>query len=114
MTAADLLAISATAWGVLMALAPLLQIRRMLHTRSSRDVSLLYLLVLLPGFVLWLAYGLSIENPALIISNIAALAVMVVTIAVALVFRRGKGRAAAADERIPVEVAMDTEAASQR
>jgi MtN3 and saliva related transmembrane protein len=36
------LAVAASAWGVLMGIAPLLQIRRMLRERSSRDVSLGY------------------------------------------------------------------------
>ena len=43
MQTADILAVCATIAGVLMAAAPFLQIRRMRRTRSSNDVSLLYL-----------------------------------------------------------------------
>jgi uncharacterized protein with PQ loop repeat len=43
-------------WGVLMGIAPVLQIRRMLREQSSRDVSLGYFMVLLTGFLLWIAY----------------------------------------------------------
>ena len=48
----SLLAASASAWGVLMGLSPVLQIRRMLRQRSSREVSLGYFAILLAGFVL--------------------------------------------------------------
>jgi MtN3 and saliva related transmembrane protein len=91
-TTPEILAVAATLAGVLMAAAPFLQIRRMLHTRSSRDVSLLYLSLLEGGFLLWLAYGWSIGNAALILSNIASISFMTVTIAFAIAFRRGKGR----------------------
>ena len=40
----SVLAATASAWGVLMGLSPVLQIRRMLRQRSSREVSLGYTL----------------------------------------------------------------------
>jgi hypothetical protein len=83
-----LLAAAAATWGVAMALAPLLQIRTMRAHRSSRGVSVGYPRVLLVGFVLWLAYGLSLHNAALIVSNVVAAVVCVATIAVALRYRR--------------------------
>ena len=46
----SVLAASASAWGVLMGLSPVLQIRRMLRERSSREVSLGYFSILLAGF----------------------------------------------------------------
>jgi uncharacterized protein with PQ loop repeat len=107
-TTPEILAIAATIAGVFMAAAPFLQIRRMLHTRSSRDVSLLYLSLLEVGFVLWLAYGWSIGNAALILSNLASISFMTVTILFALAFRRGKGR----DQRLPVPAPETEEAAS--
>ena len=48
------LAVAASAWGVLMGISPVLQIRRMLREHSSREVSLGYFAVLLIGFVLWI------------------------------------------------------------
>jgi uncharacterized protein with PQ loop repeat len=84
----DLLAVAATSWGVLMAASPLLQIRRMRATRSSADFSIGYISVLIVGFVLWLSYGISIGNPALIISNSAALCFGLLTILVAVRLRR--------------------------
>lgn len=86
----DSLAVLAASWGVLMALAPLLQIRRILERRSSSDVSLAYLAVLLVGFVLWIAYGAAIGNAALIVPNSVALMVGLVTMAIAIHFRGGR------------------------
>lgn len=66
-----------------MGLAPLLQVRRMVKRRSADDVSLGYLGVLIPGFALWIAYGVSSANIALILPNIVALIVATATIVVA-------------------------------
>jgi MtN3 and saliva related transmembrane protein len=66
-------------------IAPLLQVRRMLQQRSSRDVSIGYYVILLVGFALWIAYGVASNNLALIVPNIVALTV---GSAVVLVARR--------------------------
>lgn len=81
---ATALAVGAAAWGVVMALSPLLQIRRILRERSSRDVSIGYFVVLLIGFALWIAYGIAIANLALIVPNAVALCVGSATIGIAL------------------------------
>ena len=91
------LATSAAAWGVLMGISPALQIRKMLHHRSSREVSIAYFWVLLVGFALWMAYGLTIDNWFLIVPNAVAFTVCVTTIAVALRFRLGSGGGGAMD-----------------
>jgi MtN3 and saliva related transmembrane protein len=85
------LAIAAAAWGVLMGVSPVLQIRRMLKQRSSSDVSVGYFVVLLIGFLLWMAYGVASGNLALIVPNSVALLVGVSTVAVALRLGRGIG-----------------------
>jgi MtN3 and saliva related transmembrane protein len=82
------LAIAASSAGVLMGLAPVLQIRRMLRERSSAQVSVGYFLILLAGFLLWIAYGISLRNPALIVPNSVALLVTTTVITVALRLRR--------------------------
>ena len=94
MTTADLFAAGATVAGLAMAVSPTLQIRRMRRTRSSNDVSLLYLGLLDVGFVLWIAYGISLGNWVLIASNSASITFMTVTILVALAYRRGGARRA--------------------
>jgi len=82
------LAVTASSWGVLMGLAPVLQIRRMLRERSSREVSLGYFTILLAGFLLWICYGMAIGNLALVIPNGIALLVGVALVTVALRLRR--------------------------
>jgi uncharacterized protein with PQ loop repeat len=54
---------------------------------SSADVSLPFLLVLLAGFVLWLAYGVALGNAALIVSNAVAITSYAITTAAVLRLR---------------------------
>ena len=90
------LAVAASSWGVLMGIAPLLQIRRMLRERSSRDVSLGYFMILLAGFLLWISYGVAAGNLVLVIPNSVALLVGVALVMVVLRLRRRS-----ADNRSP-------------
>ena len=90
----SLLAASASAWGVLMGLSPVLQIRSMLRQRSSREVSLGYFAILLAGFVLWICYGIAAGNMWLVVPNSIALLVGLTLIAVALRLRREPRRSA--------------------
>ena len=82
------LAFAAAGWGIAMAVSPLLQIRKIVQHRSSHGISLGYMTVLFIGFLLWLAYGISIENWALILPNMVAAVVIAVTMAVVLRYRR--------------------------
>lgn len=85
----DALGIMAASWGVLMAISPILQIRRMLARRSSADLSIAYLSVLQVGFSLWIAYGLALGNLAIVVPNAVAFLVGVATILLAWRFRAG-------------------------
>jgi uncharacterized protein with PQ loop repeat len=71
-----------------MALSPLLQIRAIRAAGSSEAVSVGYQQVLLVGFLLWLAYGIALQNLALIVPNTIAALVSAATIVIALRFRR--------------------------
>jgi uncharacterized protein with PQ loop repeat len=86
---ADTLGVAAAAWGVLMAISPLLQIRRMVERRSSADVSIAYLAVLEFGFLLWIGYGISLGNPFIAIPNSVAALVGAATMLVAWTLRHG-------------------------
>ncbi len=86
------LALVAATWAIAMALGPVLQIRKIVVYRNSDSVSIGYFLVLFVGFLLWIAYGVAADNLALIIPNAVAAAVIVLTIVVALRFRRGHDR----------------------
>ena len=99
MNATDLLGTAALIAGLLMAVSPALQVRRMLQTRSSRDFSIGYPTLLSVGFVLWLAYGIALGNLPMMISNTASLTFMLITIGVALYFRRLA--AAEGEETVP-------------
>ncbi len=83
----------ATAYGVLMSLAPLLQAKKIWNRRSSADISITYLVVLVVGFSLYLAYGLSISNRLLIITNSVSMFATTATLilAVVLLDRAGAG-----------------------
>jgi MtN3 and saliva related transmembrane protein len=86
--AQTVLAVTASSWAVLMGVAPVLQIRRMLRERSSRDVSIAYFAILLVGFLLWIGYGTAAGLPALVIPNIVATLVGTAVIAIAFRLRR--------------------------
>ena len=81
------LAVAAAAWGVLMGISPVLQIRRILRQRSSRDVSVGYFTILLVGFGLWISYGIAARNLALIVPNTVAMIIGAATIAIAVRLR---------------------------
>ena len=83
----EYLAVIAATWGVAMALSPLLQIRAIRRHQSSQSVSVGYQQVLLVGFVLWLSYGISLANWAIIIPNVVAAVVSLATILVSLKYR---------------------------
>ena len=80
-------AVAAASWAVLMAVAPLLQVRRMIRRHSSADVSVGYLVVLVPGFALWVAYGIASSDVALVVPNVVALVVASVAVVCALRLR---------------------------
>jgi MtN3 and saliva related transmembrane protein len=83
----------AASFGVVMALSPALQIRRMLIRRSSADVSVAYLAVLEVGFALWFTYGLALGNLAIVIPNTVAFIVGLATLVVVIHFRTGSSAA---------------------
>jgi MtN3 and saliva related transmembrane protein len=85
--APTILATAASSWAVLMGISPVLQIRRMLRAQSSREVSVAYFTVLLIGFLLWIAYGVTAGILALVIPNTVALLVGTTVIIVALRLR---------------------------
>ena len=88
MTLTDLLAVLAGAFGVGMGASPLLQAVRAHRRRSSADVSLPFLAVLLAGGSAWLAYGIALGNIALMVGNTVGVASSSAAIAVTLKWRR--------------------------
>jgi len=83
----QLLGTAAAAYGVLAALAVLLQARQMLARRTSCDVSGRFFACYAGGYALWLAYGLSSGNVPLIVVDAVGLLCGGLTLAVALSLR---------------------------
>ena len=88
----SILAVAAASWGVAMGLSPVLQIRQMLVTRSSRDVSVPYFGVLNVGFLLWFSYGIASSNLVVALPNVVAFVIGTATIVTALRLRREPAR----------------------
>jgi MtN3 and saliva related transmembrane protein len=99
----DILGVCAGTWGVVMAIAPGMQLRKMVRTRNSSDVSLSFFALLLPGYILWVGYGFTRGDPALIVPNLVAFCVAVATVLVARHFRRTAGAPASQPERAGVD-----------
>jgi uncharacterized protein with PQ loop repeat len=76
------LGVLAATWAMLMAVSPLLQVREIRRRRSSEGISIGYFCVLLVGFALWVAYGVTRRDLPLVLPNTVALLVMAFTIAV--------------------------------
>jgi MtN3 and saliva related transmembrane protein len=83
----QLLAVVATVYGVVAALAALLQTRQMLTRRSSCDVSARFFAAYAGGYALWLLYGLSVGSVPLIVVDAVGLLCGGITLAVALSLR---------------------------
>jgi uncharacterized protein with PQ loop repeat len=88
MTSQQTLEVAVSIWGLAMAVSPGLQIRQMLQTRRSEDVSIGYFAVLTVGFVLWTAYGISIDAKILWMCNTVATFFGASTMIIALRLRR--------------------------
>lgn len=82
----------ASTWGVVMALAPVLQIIRMWKRRSADDISLGYFGLLVPGFQLWAAYGLITGDLFVAIPNIVATVTALLVIGLTVWIRRAHSR----------------------
>lgn len=82
-------------YGVLMALAPALQVRRIRREASARGVSLGYAWVPWVGFCIWLAYGIVEDDVPLILTNGVNVVVTGVMILIATRMRRREEAGAA-------------------
>ena len=85
----------ASASGVFMALAPLLQVRRIRAMGDSSEVSAGVFLMMRVNASIWLTYGLAAGNPVIVIPNVVALGTTTFTL---LTIRRHRHAPAAAPE----------------
>jgi uncharacterized protein with PQ loop repeat len=84
---AQLIGTAATAYGVLAALAVLLQAREMLARRASCEVSGRFFASYAGGYAIWLFYGLSVGSLPLVVVDAVGLVCAGATLAVALSLR---------------------------
>ncbi len=89
----DVLKTITTITGLMVALSPCLQIRRMFVTGTSDDVSIGYFLLLIVGLCMWVIYGLSNDDVVLWTCNAVGAAVAITTVGVAIRLRRLAARA---------------------
>jgi uncharacterized protein with PQ loop repeat len=86
-SSSQLLALTATGYGVFAALTALLQVRQMLRRRTSRDISARFFAAYAGGYAIWLLYGVSARDVPLIVVDLAGLLCGGATLAVALSLR---------------------------
>lgn len=82
-----LLSFLVTGYGLVMAIAPLLQMRQVVRRRSSEGMSILYFAMVSAGLASWLAYGLASGSGPLVVVNAVSLVVMLATVATAHRYR---------------------------
>lgn len=92
MTGTELLGVVAGAFGVGMGASPLFQAVKAHRRRSSADVSVSFLFVLLLGGLAWLAYGVALGNTPLIVGNTVGVLASSTAIVVAVRWRRRSRR----------------------
>jgi MtN3 and saliva related transmembrane protein len=91
MEAADIFGPIASFMGVLMSLAPMLQVRRVLDRRHSDDVSLAMPIVIATGAAAWIAYGVAADDIYLIVPNVVGVICNVTSVVVVHRYRHGVG-----------------------
>ena len=84
------LSVLAGSLGVLMGASPLLQALRAQQRRSSADISMPFLVLLLAGGVAWLAYGIALGRIAMIVANSVGVIACTTTIGVSYYWRNGE------------------------
>jgi uncharacterized protein with PQ loop repeat len=83
----QILAATATLYGVAGALSVLLQARQMLARGGSCDVSLRFLATYVGGYAIWLLYGISTRSAPIVLVHALGLITGTITLAVALRLR---------------------------
>ncbi len=75
--------------GALTSTAAIPQLIKSYRSRHMRDISFWQLLMINAGLVLWLAYGIILRDPPLIIANAFTLLCYTVLIIMKIMYRRG-------------------------
>lgn len=93
MTTTQVIAVAATCSGLILSVAPILQVRHVLEARDSGEVSLAWVTLIAVNSMLWGAYGIAKDSAVLIIPNALGSVTNSLTAAVVFHFRpRGDKR----------------------
>ena len=84
----EVLSIIAMVMGIIMSASGIPQIYKSYKRRSSKDVSIVMILIFLFGVVIWTIYGASINNYVIIIPNIVGIFVWSITLFAVLKYRK--------------------------
>lgn len=101
MSTLDFFGLLAGTMGLAMALAPLLQLRRMLLLGSAREISRGFLSVIAVGAGCYAAYGLALGSPYLVIPNTVGVITNVAVVLTATRLRHANTIMTADDVRAP-------------
>jgi len=85
---AELLAFMATFYGVIMAFANFPQTMKIVKKKSCSDVSIVTYFILFPGVLIWILYGISINNFPIISTNLLSLSSIVSVIIVYYIYKK--------------------------
>jgi uncharacterized protein with PQ loop repeat len=95
MDATQLLTPIVGTFGVVMSVAPLIQVNRVVRRGSSDDIAIGPLYIVVIGTMLWLSYGLASGDPTLVVCNLVG--TLVNAVVLTTVFRFRSHRRAAAE-----------------
>ncbi|MBN2203190.1 MAG: hypothetical protein JW700_03320 [Candidatus Aenigmarchaeota archaeon] len=85
---AEILGIVVTVYGVMMAVANFPQAMKIIQKKSCDDVSITTYLILFPGTVFWILYGISISNFPVTFTNALSMISVLSVIVVYLIYRK--------------------------
>lgn len=77
--------------GVFTSVSLLPQLVKMIKTKKAEDISLFYLIILLTGLSLWVAYGFMRDDKPIIFTNIFSLLVNLTLIILGVRYKRANG-----------------------
>ena len=83
-----ILAVMATAYGVAMAIANFPQAYKIAQKKSCADVSILTYIILFPGTVIWVLYGISLNNFPIISTNLLSMLSIVSVFVVYYIYKK--------------------------
>lgn len=66
------------------------QLSKLVKEKESKDLSVVMLIVLISGLGLWIYYGTLKDDVIIIVSNSMAFLINVITLALAVYYKRGK------------------------